>query len=281
MQYKHIFQFLILISMAVFIVACNDDDYSFVSRNIGMFTKDNVQPIATGVTDGVSASYSYQELSEIMAALRTVIDNRAINVSTIDGTCAVNPGTITFPAGLAEIGTINGTLTFNSFCLAGGTLTGDVIFDGDADFEIIYDNTSMITKLDLLFTNITLTEGGYTIANSGAITLEGSQLITAITMDYVGSDGRQYQATNLDKTGTYVNGYSIGDGSAISDPDYGTVKIKTKTPMSYNNCSNGKPVSGTLVVTGENGDVMEVNYDGCANYTICLNGGTTCDSYSW
>lgn len=281
MQYKYIYQFLILVLVAALSVACNDNS-KFVGGKVGAFTTDNAPGIAVGVTDAVSASYSYQELNEIMTSMRAVLDSRDINSGTIAGTCATAPGTITFPTGLPKSGTISGTTTFNNFCLTGGTLTGDVTFNGSADFEFTYDQSAMISKLGLQLTDVTVTENGYTVTMNGALTQDNGVLSTVLTMDYTGSDGRDYQAKNLYKNGSYTVGYTV-DGGAVSIPNFGSVDIKTKPQaiMGYNYCSNGKPISGTLVVTGDNNDEMEVNYDGCANYTVCLNASTTCDPYAW
>jgi hypothetical protein len=282
MQYKSIFQGLILVLLAVLISACNDNSNNFNGRSSdkATITANNAQAITVGVTDGVGAAYSYQELNEIITHLRTTIENRDINSASIAGTCAANAGTMAFPSGLVQTGTITGTLTFNQFCLAGGTLTGDVVLEGDADFEITYDQNALITKLSLDVTNVTINDTGYVINLNGSLIQEGSQLSTVtLTMDYIGSDGRQYQAINLDKTGTYSNGYSIGGGSVISDPSYGTVDIKTKTPIFYDaSCSSGKPISGTMLVTGDSSDELEIYYDNCTAYTICIN--NNCDPQS-
>lgn len=285
MRYTTNFRYLLVVLVGgvvgILITACNNDaTFNSVNSDKATITNSNIQAIAVAVTDGVSASYSSQELNEIITALRTSIENSSSN--TIAGTCAANAGTLTLPAGLPQSGTVSGTMTFNKFCLAGGNFTGDVVLDGDADFEMTYDQSALVTKLKMQVTNMTITEGGYTVAFSGTITQEGGQLSTTLTMDYTGSDGRQYQAVDLYKTGSYSVGYTVAGGT-ISDPDYGTVDIITKlqAPVMYNYCSNGKPISGSIIVSGSSSDTVQIDYDGCTQYVVYLTANSTGDTYLW
>lgn len=286
MGFKQIFQCLVLILLAALASACNDNT-TITTQPIdnATFTIANAPEIAVGVTDGISALYSDEEFLELVLAIKDVIENRDLNSDSIAGTCATS-GTIAFPTGLPRSGTIKGALTFNNFCLSGanGTyVTDDVVFNGDADFEITYDSTPSITKLSLQLSDVIVSKNNAGTTLNGSIVLDNGTLSTALIANYIGSDGRQYNVENLEKTGTVFDGYNIANGT-VDDPDYGTVVLKSKSDMfyDYGSCPEGKPISGSVTVTGASStDIMEVRYDSCQAYTVCLNANAICNQYTW
>jgi hypothetical protein len=165
----------------------------------------------------------------------------------------------------------SGTIIFNDYCVMTGvdqvTLNGSVYASQSGQAQTM--------KMSNLSVNVNGTE--YIV--SGTFVREG----TSFTMDFVGVDGKTYRIEDLvvQESTTVAGGVNIISGR-FYHPDHGYVDMHSSSPIVSETCGDVlRPTSGKVIVEGANGTDGSVEYLGCAEYMVCTNQDSTCETLPW
>jgi hypothetical protein len=165
----------------------------------------------------------------------------------------------------------SGTAEFSNFCVMTG---GDqIILDGE-----VYVSDSGQTKI-LKMSGFSLSVNGIEYSVSASFEMNGS----SISMDFVGIDGKTYRIEDFEVRDSYQvsGGVDIVSGR-FYHPDYGYVDMYSSSPIVSETCDNIlRPTSGNVVITGANETDASVEYQGCADFTVCTNQDAMCSTYQW
>lgn len=182
---------------------------------------------------------------------------------------------------------ILGTMTFSGYCSPAADNT-QVVLNGAVNFTMSGTSSS-----DFVFTMnspyLSATVGGqaYTYSLSYSCTITGGVAGTVtLTANLQEPDGKVYRIENY-QVNVNTSYHTLSIQGRFYDPDYGYVDVSTPVVLTYTDCTNRYlPASGTLQVTGANGDHAEFNaINDCIHYQVCITFITppsnTCTTYSW
>ena len=82
-------------------------------------------------------------------------------------------------------------------------------------------------------------------------------------------NGQTYQVEDSFVNGSNSNGWNAG--GTFYDPTHGSVDFYA-TNIQY--CTNGNIESGTITLTDESDNTLQVTFTGCSEMTISLDNGT-------
>ncbi len=174
-------------------------------------------------------------------------------------------GNITIPDDFGSSSKLNGTITYNNFCMDAGVGYGRMTING----AIIYSQTE--THISMTYRNLTVRYNGETYTMNSTITCDNSFSSCTISSDYAGSDGSTYRMSDVSISGNNSAGYSVD--ASFCHPSYGCVSIMTTSPITFN-CENGMPDSGTISYTGTNGSSGTISFDSCSGYSGTYDDGS-------
>lgn len=187
-------------------------------------------------------------------------------------------GSITIPDDMYNntSGRLNGTITYNNFCMDAGVGYGRMTING----SLIFSETE--TRISMIYRNLTVRYNGETYTMNSTYTCDTPSFTNCtLSSDYAGSDGSTYRMSDVSVSGDNSSGYSVN--ASFCHPSYGCVTIETTTPITYN-CANGMPDGGAIRFTGANGSSGTISFDSCSTYSGTYDDGSgsiTSFSGSW
>jgi len=191
-----------------------------------------------------------------------------VSAAVIAGDCG---GTINIPE------TSSGTIVFNDYCVTVPGY-GEMIMNGSVSYSY---SDPVIT---LTYNNFTVSYGGetYTINMSATVNINTGEV--SWTSSFTGSDGTTLTYSEFDVSGDPSTGITVNYGR-VTYGDAGFVEISTEQPIVFSGCTNGRPMSGSIVAEGSNGTMASITFNDCNSYTWCydLNDGAapTCNTGMW
>jgi len=213
-------------------------------------------------SSGTSSTFDVHEFSKQIAQNMYAVTDYSSFVCTGGGSYLLNISDASTQS------SFSGTATFTDCTFSEGLST--IVINGTVS---VSGTSSSMT----ITANLTVTTDGVAESASfrGTCSYSGSTVgACTYSASFTGIDGRTYSMNNISVSGDYFSGYSVS--GTVTDPNHGVITISTTTPVTFN-CPDGRPDSGTIVLTG-NGTAT-VSYDSCASFTITLDGVGT--SYNW
>ena len=174
-----------------------------------------------------------------------------------------------------EVFNVDLTVSFQDYCDDDGTFNGVIgVVGSDND-------TTGVFNIKMTFTDITYKSDTDSMALNGEVSAAGteSDFTIKMTLNYKDSNANKvYRVENYVLTVTDSNTLTLQ--AKVYHPDYGYVVVSTPTPV-YVDPVTDLPVSGVVVLTGDNSSATIVFHDGY--YMITVVDGTTttekqCDS---
>jgi len=163
------------------------------------------------------------------------------------------------------------TVVFSDYCIMTG---GDeIVLDGS--LNVSYEVQRTVLKMS----NFSLSVNGVAYTVSTTFVMEGN----SVSIDFIGIDGKTYRIENLvvQNSSQVPGGVDIVSGR-FYHPDHGYVDIRSDSPIVSETCDNMlRPTQGKVIVDGANGTDASVTYLVCAEYTVCTNQDTMCNTYQW
>jgi hypothetical protein len=284
-------QNLVGISLLVLLVtACGSaDDSTSQSGSSGpsyngvttQATIDNesANSLAVAATDATNNGDNQEQMGAVFSNVFNNLQNQKGGItaqSTVSGNCG---GTATYPDNLnQQQNPISGTVSFSSYCIDGGAQVGQLVVSGQISFTADVQDTTLVS-MSIELTDLMISYNGNTITTNSTLTYADSTVTFATSTDFYGSQGKTLRVKNLVISGSPDTGITI-TGGQIYEPDYGYVEIQTTENLVFQGCDNGKPNSGTLLLTGSGDSTASITFS-CASYEVCVNGSSICDMYDW
>ena len=167
---------------------------------------------------------------------------------TIDGNCG---GNASFTVSVDdETGDFSGSITFNSYCNDGVTISGAASFSGQVDLY-----TEELLEFSFSFDNLTGTSGSDSFTLDGDISFDNTVSPATMTMTMLVQDNSTGKVYKVEYTMTLTEEANYVDVEVFGtyfDPDYGYVFITTTTPLCIYD-GDDYPSDGAIVVTGSTG----------------------------
>jgi len=214
-------------------------------------------PFGASITGTISPSQLAQDINQhILESLQG--SNLPLGFTMTGSDFADFPGfcggSITVPDSWQNGGSLDGTITYNNFCMdIGDTIYGQVTVNGS-----------------ITMSGDTITYGNLTMSfgNGAVYTCNGSaSSITSCTTNtvYTGSNGSSYSISDANVYGNEFDGYNVN--AEYCNTSYGCLTIETPEPIMFD-CSNGNPSTGSIIFTSDNGSNGSITFDSCDSYTI-------------
>lgn len=265
---------------AFLITGCSssDDGGGTTSAEI---TAENMEALATAGTEGVKQAISTNDIplsfakvaktspvqSLTVSLAQTVSQDPKLLVENLSTEICVGGG-----SAIADGTESNFTIIFTN-C----TITGGIVFDGTVNITTSVSGST--TTISLNYISFTVTFDGETETfdlQATCTTTDNSDgtFSSSCTFDSeaLGIDGRTYSVTDISVSGDSFTGYTVS--ATVTDPDNGIITITTSTPVTFNNCPNGQPDAGAIVVS-DGTNTMTVTYNDCNSFSIDFDGSTT------
>lgn len=190
----------------------------------------------------------------------------AINETT-NGTCG---GTQVISGDANQTtGVFSGSIVFNNYCDADGTVNGSVTFNG----SIAPDGS--VSSMSMHFNSLSfVSQGGSMVMNGTAtVSSSGSTDTIVMTMDFQDSTNQIYRIENLSIQSTMVfaspSSYeSVIFSGRVYHPEHGYVTLETLSPV-ITDVGATSPRSGTVVMHGANSKSTFTVFD-TNNYTLTV-----------
>ena len=225
----------------------------------------NANPFGVSISPDPATTAVSQAVANVVKQQMTLS-----GVVILNGDCG---GTVDVP----DPNALSGTMTFNDFCVFGGSL-GNMVMNGSVTYSI---NDPM---LSLTYSNFTVTFGGETITLSMSVTVNMNTGEVTWSSSFVGSDGASLTYSNFEISGDPSTGITVMSGR-VTYSGVGYVDIYTTSPVVVGSCVNNRPMSGTIVAEGSNGTSASITFDTCTTYTWCYDlndgAGQQCDAGTW
>lgn len=184
---------------------------------------------------------------------------------------------------VAPVGACGGTVSVSSSA-AGTVLNYEDYCISGSDGEVFSINGtathSETATMDIVsFEYITVTEGAAVSAYSGNFELDKNSGEVFYNLDFadVGEPARTEQ---LQMTGLASTGLSILQGR-VFHPDHGYFDVATSSDVILAGCESGSPMSGKITMSGSGGSNSSVEFLGCHQYQVCINGDSLCRVLFW
>lgn len=268
--------FLIL-TASVLISGCSSDSGSSGITN-ATITDDNSVDLATAGTEGVKQAVSNDSYNPFAAAktanpslaqtLTVSVAEQASQDPSFATTNFCETGSV---IGFDTLGENGGTITYDKCVIGGATIDGTmVVITKSAGDTYTYTITADIT--------ITYLSEVESFDYSATCTFNQTSGAASCTYNSaaLGIDDRKYSVSNISVDGNGISGYTVS--ATVTDPDHGNITISTNKPVTFNNCPNGQPDSGEIVVS-DGTRSMTVTFNDCDSFSINFNGSTT--THNW
>ncbi|MCG6969329.1 MAG: hypothetical protein LJE85_06125 [Gammaproteobacteria bacterium] len=241
--------------------------------------ENNAQTLALAATDASDTADNQEQLGVLFEEVFTHLSNQKSGISAsavVSGNCG---GSASYPDNVdQQSNPITGTVSFSNFCLDGGE-SGPLVVSGQISFIAQVENNELVS-MAVEIDNMVISYNGNTVTINSTIAFSQNGVLFETSTDFTGSQGQTLRVENLVISGDTLNGINITSGR-IYHPDNGYVDISTTETLVFQNCLNGKPSSGTVLLEGSGGTTAELVFTGCGSYEICLNGNVTCTPYTW
>ena len=265
----------------------NNISYSGATGSAALTTT-NQNEIATDSGKAVMALIDRadsEDISDLFLGL-----NRSAASESYEGDCG---GTMQV-SGSGDENNSNYSIRFNRYCtpvdedelVMNGQISGTTRTSGSTiTMRLDYDNLTLSLGEDsvgidgYIDTRVVDSETNYqsTYSSRFNMTYNGETRLTAwdvtcnnsscVREAYFVNDKKVYKTTNYR---LYENSYGYQLRTALYTPEYGRVEL---TGTNIELCENGSDIaSGTLEITDSNNKTMEVEYSGCGERTVTLDG---------
>jgi len=275
--------------LALLMTACGDsNDSSEQSNGLtgpsygGIETQatidgNNAHTLAIAAADGASTGDNNAQLTELFQSVAGNLQSQGTGITAQGAVSSNCGGTATYPDNMdQQQSPISGTISFNSFCLGTGE-SGQLIVDGQANFMAQIENNELIS-LAITLSDFVISYNGSVVTINSTLALSQVGMLFETSTDFIGSEGRTLRVENLAVSGNRISGVNI-TGGRIYHPNYGYVDIETTETITFTGCDNGKPATGSLLLTGSD-STAALDVLSCTTYQVCVN-GITCTTHSW
>jgi hypothetical protein len=255
-------QLLLALAAAFFLAGCGGGG----GASTATITADNARDLAVAGTEAAKGSATADSAAFTFKSGSStgVLSLDTLAKQVADAYYAPTPVYGFCDTGSFIIDDVTGSATFTDCVIDTITINGSMTVSGNQN-SFSYS------------ASLSITENGVTesISFSGSCTISNSSAVSCtFSSTYTGIDGRTYITGNMSVSGDYSSGYTVS--GSVTDPDHGVVSITTTSPV-YFNCSDGRPSSGQIVVSG-NGSAT-VTYNDCTSFSVNFDGVTT--TYDW
>lgn len=188
----------------------------------------------------------------------------------LTGTCG---GNVTMEQGAETATSSTIYLRYNNYCMEGDGPNDRIIIDGR--MRITTSETATHEIITMAFENLRITDGGETYYINTSMTVTCSlqdedDCTFEHTSIFVGEDGRTYQLANVELDGDNASGFDID--ARIYHSSHGYVDF---TARGITICDNGNIGTGSIKISDSSGEVMELTFSSCDQYTLTYNGVAT------